>query len=47
MDLPPEYGIQGTLRKVSQLCKALYRLKQSPHAWFGQFTQAMKRYGYR
>ena len=27
--------------------KALYGLKQSPRAWFGRFTKAMKKFGYR
>ncbi|VVA37399.1 PREDICTED: Retrovirus-related Pol poly from transposon, partial [Prunus dulcis] len=27
--------------------KSLYGLKQSPRAWFGRFSQAMQKYGYR
>ena len=42
---------QGTddLQKnaVCRLRKALYGLKQSPRAWFGRFTAAMKKYGYK
>lgn len=30
-----------------RLKQTLYRLKQSPRAWFGQFIMAMKKYGYR
>lgn len=26
---------------------ALYGLKQSPRAWFGRFTTAMKKFGYK
>ncbi|CAA0818853.1 cysteine-rich RLK (RECEPTOR-like protein kinase) 8 [Striga hermonthica] len=33
--------------EVCRLKKSLYGLKQSPRAWFGRFTQAMKKYGYR
>jgi len=32
--------------KVCRLRKALYGLKQSPKAWFGRFTEAMKRISY-
>jgi len=32
---------------VCRLRKALYSLKQSPRAWFGRFTAAMKKYGYK
>ena len=32
---------------VCHLRKALYGLKQSPRAWFGRFTAAMKKYGYK
>lgn len=46
MDLPPGYGIQNSFGQVCRLQKALYDLKQSPRAWFGRFTQAMKKYGY-
>ncbi|CAN6721520.1 unnamed protein product [Malus baccata var. baccata] len=31
---------------VCRLRKSLYGLKQSPRAWFGRFTQAMRRNGY-
>ncbi|CAL8175713.1 unnamed protein product [Prunus armeniaca] len=46
MDMPP--GIDETSQgKVCRLRKSLYGLKQSPRAWFGRFSQAMKKYGYR
>ena len=31
---------------MRKLQRALYGLKQSPRAWFGQFSQAMKKYGF-
>jgi transposase InsO family protein len=46
MDVPPGYQTPDTVGKVCKLKKALYGLKQSPRAWFGRFSQAMKRYGY-
>ena len=47
MEKPP--GFKGDLQKnkVCRLKKALYGLKQSRWAWFGRFTMAMKRYGYK
>ena len=47
MDIPPGYGAANSSGKVCRLRKALYGLKQSPRAWFGRFTQVMKKYGYR
>ena len=45
MDAPPgfenEFG-----SKVCKLKKSLYRLKQSPRAWFEKFTSSVKRQGY-
>ena len=32
--------------KVCRLKKLVYRLKQSPRAWFGRFTKSMKAFGY-
>jgi Reverse transcriptase (RNA-dependent DNA polymerase) len=46
MEIPPGYQTPDTINKVCKLKKALYGLKQSPRAWFGRFSQAMKRYGY-
>ncbi|PRQ42655.1 putative RNA-directed DNA polymerase [Rosa chinensis] len=48
MDMPP--GSQCKLSEVGKVCrlrKSLYGLKQSPRAWFGRFTKAMKAFGYR
>ena len=43
MDLPPDVEL-GVSSKgvVCKLKKSLYRLKQSPRAWFGRFYVAMK-----
>jgi len=46
MQLPPRFNISQSSGKVCRLRKALYGLKQSPRAWFGRFTEAMKRIGY-
>ena len=40
MQLPPGFDNSGG--KVCRLKKAIYGLKQSPRAWFGRFTKAMK-----
>ena len=32
---------------MCKLKKTLYGLKQSPRAWFGRFTEVMKKYGYK
>ncbi|KAJ0617795.1 putative RNA-directed DNA polymerase [Helianthus annuus] len=46
MEAPP--GFSGGFKdgEVCRLKKSLYGLKQSPRAWFGKFTLAMKEYGY-
>ncbi|CAL9012639.1 unnamed protein product [Prunus brigantina] len=45
MDIPPGYNTTQT-RIVCKLRKAMYVLKQSPCAWFGQFIMAMKNNGF-
>ncbi|KAM2315944.1 hypothetical protein ACFX1S_028785 [Malus domestica] len=45
MDFPPGYDNGGN-KGVCRLRKSLYRLKQSPCAWFGRFTQTMRKNGY-
>ncbi|KAB2594606.1 hypothetical protein D8674_036786 [Pyrus ussuriensis x Pyrus communis] len=45
MDFLPGYGNGGKMG-VCRLRKSLYGLKQSPRAWFGRFTQAMRKNGY-
>nr|GEY97471.1 putative reverse transcriptase, RNA-dependent DNA polymerase [Tanacetum cinerariifolium] len=43
MEAPPGFSEHFKIRKARQLKKSLYGLKQSPRAWFGRFTLAMKR----
>lgn len=47
MDFPPGYGMANFGGRVCRLRKALYGLQQLPRAWFGQFTKAVKKYGYQ
>nr|GFA61836.1 putative ribonuclease H-like domain-containing protein [Tanacetum cinerariifolium] len=47
MEAPPGFSKHFKIRKACQLKKSLYGLKQSPRAWFGRFTLAMKRYGFK
>lgn len=44
MEPPPGINCHG---KVCKLKKALYGLKQSPRAWFGRFSNFMKKNGYK
>ena len=43
----PGYSDEYNQGEGCKLKKALYGLKQSPRMWFGRFTTAMKRFGYR
>ena len=45
MEQPPGFVAQGEIRKVCLLRKLLYGLKQSPHAWFSKFSQAVEKFG--
>ena len=45
MKQPPRFVAQGEIGKVCRLRKSLYGLKQSPHAWFGKFSQAVEKFG--
>ena len=45
MKQPPGFVAQGEIGKVFRLQKSLYGLKQSPHAWFGKFSQAVEKFG--
>ncbi|RVW24916.1 Retrovirus-related Pol polyprotein from transposon RE1 [Vitis vinifera] len=47
MDIPPGYSVTTGTNEVSKLQRALYGLKQSPRAWFGRFSLAMKKYGFQ
>ena len=47
MEAPPGFTHKFKKREGCKLKKALYGLKQSPKAWFGRFTLAMKKFGYR
>nr|GEW19255.1 hypothetical protein [Tanacetum cinerariifolium] len=43
MEAPPGFSEHFKPREACRLKKSLYGLKQSPRAWFGRFTLAMKR----
>ena len=47
MKAPLGFSDDYNIGEGSKLNKALYGLKQSPRAWFGRFTLAMRRFGYR
>ncbi|KAJ0666336.1 putative RNA-directed DNA polymerase [Helianthus annuus] len=47
MEVPPGLEKDSNSREVCRLKKSLYGLKQSPRAWFGRFTLAMKEYGFK
>lgn len=52
MEAPPGFTDEFKDGEVCKLRKTLYGLKQSPRAWFGRFTDVMKKYvmkkyGYR
>ena len=45
IEQPPGFVAEGEIGKVCRLRKYLYDLKQSPHAWFDKFSQAIKAFG--
>ena len=47
MDIPLGYMATLKIEVVCKLQQALYGLKQSPRAWFGRFSFAMKKYGFQ
>nr|GEW39646.1 putative RNA-directed DNA polymerase [Tanacetum cinerariifolium] len=47
MEAPPGFSQHFKHEEVCKLKKSLYGLKQSPRAWFGRFTLAMKKYRYK
>ena len=46
MEQPPGYVAQGESSKVCFLRKAIYGLKQSPHAWFAKFSGLLSTFGF-
>ena len=44
MEQPSGFVAYGEIGKVCRLRKSLYGLKQSPHAWFGKFSQAVEKF---
>lgn len=47
MDIPPGFSVSPNSNVVCKLQRSLYGLKQSPRAWFGRFSLAMKKHGYK
>ena len=45
MEQPPRFIAQGGVSRVCRLRKSLYGLKQSPHAWFGKFSEVIWKFG--
>ena len=45
MEQPPGFVAYGEIEKVCCLQKSLYGLKQSPHVWFGKFSQIVEEFG--
>ncbi|RDX60103.1 Copia protein, partial [Mucuna pruriens] len=45
MEQPPGFVAQGESGLVCKLRRSLYRLKQSPRAWFGKFSQVVQNFG--
>ena len=45
-DIPSGYSMPPKFKVVCKLQRALYKLKQSPRAWFRRFSLAMKKYGF-
>ena len=47
MKAPPGFSDSFSAGEGCRLNKALYELKQSLRAWFGRFTTAMTKFGYK
>jgi hypothetical protein len=47
MDIPSGYSSSSKAKIECKLQQALYGLKQSPRAWFGRFSSAMRKYGFQ
>ncbi|RVW74465.1 DNA mismatch repair protein MSH3 [Vitis vinifera] len=46
MDIPFRYATSSKTKIVCKLEQVLYGLKQSPRAWFGNFSSTIRKYGY-
>ena len=47
MEAPSGFEDEFAYGEVCLLKRTLYGLKQSPRAWFGRFTEVMKKYDYQ
>ena len=47
MEAPPRFAAEFEGGKICKLKRTLYGLKQSPRAWFGRFTDVMKKYRHK
>ena len=45
MEQPPGFVAHEEIDRVCRLQKSLYGLKQSPHAWFGKFSEVIEKFG--
>ena len=45
MEQPPRFVAQGESELVCRLRRSLYGLKQSPRAWFDQFSSVIQEFG--
>ena len=45
MEQPRGFVVQGEIGRVCGFRKSLYGLNQSPRAWFGKFSQVIKKFG--
>ena len=45
MEQPPRFVAQGKSGLVCRLHRSLYSLKQSPRAWFDQFSSMVQEFG--
>ena len=46
IEVPSSLETETNINKLCKLKKSLYALKQSPQAWFDNFTKVVKRFGY-
>ena len=44
MEQPSRFVAQGGIGRVCHLQKSLYDLKQSPRAWFGTFSEVIRKF---